>query len=141
MNPLYPLTSPQREIWFDQMLHDGIPLYNIGGYVKIPGPINPVLFEQAVNLLVKKHETLRTMLTEVQDEDGIPMQMYTEQLTVTVPLHDFSTQAQPDEAAMAWMQQRFVEPFELTGQPLFRYDLLKISTNAIIGYAISSSDY
>jgi hypothetical protein len=92
---LYPLTSPQREIWFDQMLHDGIPLYNIGGYVKIPGPINPVLFEQAVNLLVKKHETLRTMLTEVQDEDGIPMQMYTEQLTVTVPLHDFSTSSQP----------------------------------------------
>jgi amino acid adenylation domain-containing protein len=124
---LYPLTSPQREIWFDQMLHDGIPLYNIGGYVKIPCPINPVLFEQAVNLLVKKHDTLRTMLTEVQDEDGIPMQMYTEQLTVTVPLHDFSTQAQPDEAAMAWMQQQFVEPFELAGQPLFRYDLVKIS--------------
>jgi amino acid adenylation domain-containing protein len=127
MNPLYPLTSPQREIWFDQMLHDGVPLYNIGGYVKIPGPINPVLFEQAVNLLVQKHDTLRTMLTEVQDEDGVLMQTYAEPLTVTVPLHDFSTQAQPDEAAMAWMQQRFVEPFELTGQPLFRYDLVKIS--------------
>jgi amino acid adenylation domain-containing protein len=127
MNPLYPLTSPQREIWFDQMLHDGIPLYNIGGYVKIPGAIDPVLFEQAVNLLVKKHETLRTMLTEVKDEDGIPMQMYTEQLTVTVPLHDFSTSAEPHEAAMVWMQQRFVEPFKLTGSPLFRYDLLKIS--------------
>ena len=45
---LHPLTSPQREIWFDQILHEGIPLYN-GGYVKIPGAINPVLFEQAIN--------------------------------------------------------------------------------------------
>jgi hypothetical protein len=86
---LYPLTSPQREIWFDQMLHDGIPLYNIGGYVKIPGPIDPVLFEQAVNLLVQKHDTLRTMLTEVQDEDGVPMQTYTEPLTVTKMTENF----------------------------------------------------
>jgi amino acid adenylation domain-containing protein len=124
---LYPLTSPQREIWFDQILHEGTPLYNIGGYVKIPGAINPVLFEQAVNLLVQKHDTLRTMLTEVTDEDGVPMQTYVEKLTVTVPVQDLTKQAHPHEAAMAWMQQRFIETFELTGQKLFRYDLVKIS--------------
>jgi len=124
---LHPLTSPQREIWYDQILHEGVPLYNIGGYVKIPGVIDTVLFEQAVNLLVQKHDTLRTMLTEVQDEDGVPMQTYAEKLAVTVPMHDFSTKANPHEAAMAWMQQRFIETFELTGQPLFRYDLVKIS--------------
>jgi len=124
---LYSLTSPQREIWYHQLLHEGIPLYNIGGYVKIPGVINPVLFEQAVNLLVQKHDTLRTMLTEVADEDGVPMQTYAEKLTVTVPVQDFSAEERPHEAAMAWMQQRFIEPFELTGQPLFRYDLVKIS--------------
>ncbi len=27
----HPLSSPQREIWFDQMLHPDAPLYNIGG--------------------------------------------------------------------------------------------------------------
>ncbi|EDN71926.1 MAG: hypothetical protein VSS75_022130 [Candidatus Parabeggiatoa sp.] len=52
---LHPLTSPQREIWFDQILHEDIPLYNIGGYVKIPCAINPVLFEQAVNWQVQKN--------------------------------------------------------------------------------------
>jgi hypothetical protein len=108
-------------------LHEGTPLYNIGGYVKIPGAINPVLFEQAVNLLVQKHDTLRTMLTEVTDEDGVPMQTYVEKLTVTVPVQDLTKQAHPHEAAMAWMQQRFIETFELTGQKLFRYDLVKIS--------------
>ncbi|MEN8218112.1 MAG: amino acid adenylation domain-containing protein, partial [Pseudomonadota bacterium] len=126
---LYPLTSPQREIWFDQILHEDIPLYNIGGYVKIPGIIDTVLFEQAVNLLVQKHDTLRTVLTEVQDEDGIPMQTYVEKWAMTVPVQDFSAQAHPHETAMTWMQQRFIEPFELTGQPLFRYDLVKIDNN------------
>jgi hypothetical protein len=32
---LYPLTSPQRQIGFDQIRHEGIPLYNIGDYVNI----------------------------------------------------------------------------------------------------------
>ncbi len=122
-----PLTSPQREIWCDQVLHEGIPLYNIGGYVKIPGAIDTVLFEQAVNLLVQKHDTLRTMLTEVVDEDGVPMQTYAEKLVVTIPVQDFSADTDSHEVAMAWMQQQFIETFELTGQPLFRYDLVKIS--------------
>ena len=125
--PHYPLSSPQREIWFDQILHQGVPLYNIGGYVKMPGAIDPVLFEQAVNLLAQKHDTLRTILTEATDEDGLPMQTYAEQLTVTVPVQDFFADAQPHEAAIAWMQQRFIEPFQLIGQPLFRYDLVKLN--------------
>ncbi len=124
---LYPLTSPQREIWFDQVLHEGIPLYNVGGYIKIPGVIDPVLFEHAVNVLVQKHDNLRTVLTEVHDEDGVPMQTYAEKLVVTVPVRDFSADINPHETAMAWMQQRFEEPFELIGQPLFRYDVVKIS--------------
>lgn len=96
-NRLYPLTSPQREIWFDQALHDGLPLYNIGGYIKFHGAIDPVLFKRAVNILVKKHDTLRTLLTESTDEDGIPMQTYGEHLTVNVPLHDFSLSENPHE--------------------------------------------
>jgi len=123
---LYPLTSPQREIWFDQLLHDGIPLYNVGGYVKLPGAIDPVLFEQAANLLVQKHDTLRTLLVQERDEDGIPLQTLADTLSIKVPMHDFSNQENPHEAAIEWMQARFREPFELTGQPLFRYDLVKL---------------
>jgi len=128
-NRLYPLTSPQREIWFDQLLHEGIPLNNIGGYVKICGAIDSQLFEQAVNLLVQKHDNLRTVLIEVDGEDGLPMQTYAEKLTVSIPVHDFSTDMHPPEVAIAWMQQRFIEPFEFIGQPLFRYDLVKISAD------------
>ncbi len=37
-NNLYPLTSVQKEIWFDQVLNPDISIYNIGGYVKIDEP-------------------------------------------------------------------------------------------------------
>ncbi|NJO16203.1 MAG: non-ribosomal peptide synthase/polyketide synthase [Thioploca sp.] len=124
---IYPLTSSQREIWFDQLLHEGLPLYNIGGYVNLPGSIDPVLFEQSANLLVQKHDALRTFLVKEPDTDGIPRQTFVDTLSIQVPLHDFTCQANPQQSAMDWIQQRFMEPFELIGQPLFRYDLLKIS--------------
>ncbi len=66
------------------------------------------------------------MLTEEADEDGVPLQVFPEELSIPVPIHDFSGEKNPHEAATAWMQQRFIQPFELTGQPLFRYDLVKI---------------
>jgi hypothetical protein len=66
------------------------------------------------------------MLTKAADEDGVPMQTYAEKLAVTVPMRYFSTKANPHEAAILFLQQRFIEIFELTGQPLFRYDLVKI---------------
>ena len=87
---LHPLSSPQREIWFDQLLHEGLPLYNIGGYVNLPGPIDPAWLEQAANLLVQKHDTLRTLLTKETDEDGIPLQTFTDTLSIKVPLYDFT---------------------------------------------------
>ncbi len=124
---LYPLTSSQREIWFDQMLHAEVPLYNIGGYVKIPGQIDPLLFEQAINLLVQKHDALRTVLTETKDEDGLPLQSFSEDLSVSVPVQDLSEHDDAEQAALAWMQTRFNEPFQLIGQLLFRYDLVKTS--------------
>ena len=130
---LYPLTTGQREIWLSQLLHDDLPIYNIGGYAIIPGPIDPALFEQAVNLLVQKHDALRIMLTAEQDEDGIPMQVFAEQMRVTVPVADFCGRENSHEAAMAWIQARFAEPFELIGKPLFRYSLLKLAADNYYG--------
>ena len=127
MRTLFPLTSSQREIWFDQMLHAELPIYNIGGYVKIPGPIEPELFEKAINLLIQKHDALRIVLTADTDEDGVPLQAFLESLTITVPVHDLSSAEDPLKSVSAWMQERFTQPFKLIEHPLFRYDLIRLA--------------
>ncbi len=124
---LYPLTSSQREIWFDQLLHPELPLYNVGGYVKLAGTIDPDLFQQAIALLVQKHDALRLVLTDTLNEDGVPMQQFLPQVSVTVEMQDFSQAENPEAAALAWMQAQFIAPFDLQGKPLFRYKLLKCS--------------
>jgi amino acid adenylation domain-containing protein len=120
----FPLSSPQLEIWFDQILHEEIPLYNRTRYLKIPAIIDPLLFEHAVNLLVKKHDALRIQLTKILDDQGIPMQTYSD-MKVKVPLWDFSAESNPDKVAMSWIAARSNKPFKLTQQALFRYDLIK----------------
>ncbi len=125
----FPLSSAQRDIWVDQVLNKNIPLYNIGGYVKIEGPVDVGLFERAVNLLVEKHDALRLVLDEEGGEDGLPVQYFLPKLFVAVPLIDFSLEIDAQLSAKAWMQKRFVEPYALFGTPLFRFDLLKINGN------------
>ncbi|MEL6748819.1 MAG: amino acid adenylation domain-containing protein, partial [Pseudomonadota bacterium] len=125
--PLHPLTNSQREIWLDQMIHADLPLYNIGGYVDIPGPLDHGLFNQAVNLLIQKHDNLRLQLTRSRDENELPQQTCVAPFTVPVAVHDVSAEPEPQAAAADWMQARFIEPFALEGQPLFRYDLIRLA--------------
>ena len=123
----FPLASTQREIWFDQVLHGDVPLYNIGGRVDLRGRLDPALFRRAANLLARQHDTLRLALSGARDEDGVPLQFFAGSLQVEVPLWDFSGEADPEAAASAWMRGRFEEPFDLSHGPLFRYDLLKLA--------------
>ncbi|XVN15496.1 condensation domain-containing protein [Pseudomonas corrugata] len=58
----YPLTASQRDIWLDQMTKGDSPLYTMGGYLHIQGAVDPDRMEQAVELLVRKHDALRTVL-------------------------------------------------------------------------------
>jgi amino acid adenylation domain-containing protein len=129
---LYPLTSPQREIWFDQLLHPDMPLYNVGGYVQINGVIDPALFEKAINLLIQRHDALRTVLVP-SAPDEVPAQTFLLDLPVTVPFYDFSGENNPHQAALDWMQEQFEKPFELYENGLFQFALLKIQDNCFFG--------
>ena len=101
--------------------------YNIGGYVDLPGRIDPRLFEQAVNRLVRRHDSLRLQLTSERDEDGLPLQTFVGPWPVRVPVVDVSGEEDPEAAAQAFMRQRFEDLFTLEGQPLFRYALVKLA--------------
>ena len=122
---VYPLTSSQREIWFDQALYEHSSMYNIGGYLRIAGAVDPERFEQAINLLARKHDCLRAVLIKGQHGDDVPMQMFAAKMSICVPLHDFSREPDPHASALEWMRKRFDEPFALYGQPLTRHDLVK----------------
>jgi amino acid adenylation domain-containing protein len=124
------LTLPQREVWLGQVLHGDVPLYNIGGYETLAGEIDPRVFEQAVNLLVRKHDCLRTLLVEGDGQAGFPRQVLADEMRVEVPVHDLSGEADPRRAAIDWLNERIEAPFALYGEKLFDYALLKLASDS-----------
>ena len=121
----FALTAPQREIWFDQLLHAHVPLYNIGGYVEINRAVDPALFDRAVQRLVAGHDVLRLVLQSVAGED-LPVQACRDAVVASVPFIDLSGADDPVAASAQWMQERFVAPFALHDQPLYRYALIRL---------------
>ncbi|MDM8568876.1 condensation domain-containing protein, partial [Thiotrichales bacterium HSG1] len=122
---IYPLSSPQREIWFDQMLHQDIPLYNIGGYAQIEGDIEPLVFEQALQQVIQENDALRINIQQEHYSQNI-----IEQFDFKLNFQDFSIKNAPQQHATDWMQQEFVKPFQFYEQPLFQFALFKIADDS-----------
>ncbi len=120
----YPLSSTQREILFDQLLHPDVPLYNIGGYLRIDGPIDPKVFEKALNQMIQDNDALRILLHE---GESLPTQTFAENVHFKLDYYDFSTQKNAHQSALQWMKQEFAKPFQLYDRLLFQFALLKIS--------------
>ncbi|WAT26600.1 non-ribosomal peptide synthetase [Pseudomonas sp. GXZC] len=120
----FPLTAAQQDIWLDQLRMSDSPLYNIGGYVDFAGPIAPDLMLRAIELLVIKHDALRTQLHT--DANGLPRQTFATTLPVELALHDVAGEADPQAASQALMQAQMALPFTLQGAPLFRFFLVKL---------------
>jgi amino acid adenylation domain-containing protein len=121
----YPLSSPQLDLWFDQVLHPNVPLYNIGGYVRIEGPIDQAVFEQALNQVIAENDALRIKLHE---EDNLPTQTFAEKVSIQLDFQDFSEKT--DQFARQWMKQAFIKPFQLYNELLFEFVLCKISQHS-----------
>jgi hypothetical protein len=108
------------------MLHPDVPLYNIGAYVEINIAVDYELFALAVQFMAAGHDALRTILKAGPSPSELPLQTFADNMTVPVPLLDFSAQDDAEQAALAWMQTQFTQPFPLYEQPLCRFALLKV---------------
>src|SRR6266581_5308325 len=68
----FPLSSGQQRLWFLELLRRGSPLYNIPVAVRLEGPLDATVLEQAVNQILCRHDVLRTRF-DVQH--GEPVQI------------------------------------------------------------------
>ncbi|MBX7224216.1 MAG: amino acid adenylation domain-containing protein, partial [Blastocatellia bacterium] len=67
-----PLSFAQQRLWFLDRYEPGSTAYNLPYAVRFQGDFKPETLEQALNLLVERHEILRTNFVEM---DGTPVQV------------------------------------------------------------------
>ena len=120
---LFPLTLTQNDIYIDQLWHSGSPLYNVGGYVRLGG-IDPVRLADAHRRLVCECDIfgLRILPTNSGVFQSINLTRTTSLTTL-----DFSSEANPEEAADEWQTSLFETAFDIDDTELFRAYLIKVA--------------
>jgi hypothetical protein len=124
-----PLSFAQTRLWFlDQLLPD-VALYNIPLALKLTGNLNKDALEKALNTLIERHESLRTIFPSAEGE-AHQVILDTCQINLEECSQDLSY-LKKEERVSACEQIAFKEantPFNLSVGPLMRVNLIIFST-------------
>jgi enterobactin synthetase component F len=110
------LTAAQDAIWRDQQLFPGRPIYNTGQVLSIQGELRFDLFERALCATVAESPWLR-------------LARQSSPLHFELPLLDFREQKNAFDAAQQWMRDEMSRAISLEDPVLFRFALLRITSN------------
>ncbi|HXB21453.1 MAG TPA: amino acid adenylation domain-containing protein, partial [Candidatus Solibacter sp.] len=121
-----PLSYSQQRLWFIDQLEGSSTQYHIPEALRLCGDLNVSALHQAINVIVERHESLRTHFVQV---DGESVQVIEQKLVLDLPMIDFSllTKQRQQEEVRAAMRQEWEQPFDLGRGPLLRVKLLKLS--------------
>jgi len=128
---LYPLTHPQKGIWYIEKLYPGTSFANIVGTFKVTGKPNYSLMDKAINQLLKKNDGLRTRVIETKDG---PRQYIADYVYKPIKYLDFSDQPDAIEAAYQWCEEQTRVPFRFINSELCYFAILKVSDIETILY-------
>ncbi|NBD14535.1 condensation domain-containing protein, partial [Corallococcus silvisoli] len=123
-----PLSFAQQRLWFIDQLQPGLALYNLPIVLRATGPLDMEAFQRALQVLVDRHEVLRTTFTQ---ERGQPVQCIAPAMALPVATVDLRT-LPPDEReaeALRLAKADTLRPFDLERGPLLRATWLRLDTH------------
>ncbi|HVH13274.1 MAG TPA: condensation domain-containing protein, partial [Longimicrobium sp.] len=126
---IVPHSFGQERFWFLERMQPGSVAYSIARAYSITGPLRPDALRQALEEIVRRHESLRTVFTS---RDGEPVQVVLE--SIPLPFAEANLEAtEPsarDEEARRRARDEAARPFDLERGPLFRATLLRLGPYA-----------
>ncbi len=121
-----PLSFAQQRLWLVDRMHPGSAAYNMSVGLRLHGRLEAVLLERTLSEIVRRHEALRTVIREEEDE---PVQVVLPAGPVRIPLLDLAGLA-PEARGRVLRQRAAAEaarPFDLARGPLLRVTLLRLA--------------
>jgi aspartate racemase len=118
----FPVSFAQRRLWFIDHLEPGNAAYIVAAYRDTHGPVDVRTLQDAINDVVRKQPSLRTVFKEV---DGEPIQIVQPYAPVTLRHVDLRTLPEDErsEALTKLKRDEANTPFDLATGPLFRVTL------------------
>ncbi len=120
-----PATESQKEIWLSvQMSEQANLACLLSQSLRLQGQLNLPSLQQAFQLLIMRHESLRTTFSG--DGSTILIAKSIDQSFAAIDLSGLDDQLQAQKIDQ-YIKQSISEPFNLQSSPLFRVDILKLS--------------
>ncbi|HEY0097080.1 MAG TPA: amino acid adenylation domain-containing protein, partial [Archangium sp.] len=121
-----PLSFAQQRLWFLDQLEPGSPFYNIPSATRLSGALNTEALHEALEALVRRHESLRTTFASRDDQ---PVQLIAPALSVPLEVRDIQDVPASERKARAQelARREAQRPFNLATGPLLRAALLRLA--------------
>jgi amino acid adenylation domain-containing protein len=120
-----PASFAQQRLWLTDRIEPGLATYNIPFAVRLRGPLDAGVLEEALREVEARHEVLRTAFGE---EEGEPVQLISPDVQLRlerIDLTDLPT-AERAAAALAQVRREAERPFDLAERPLMRVALYRL---------------
>ncbi len=117
------LSFSQESLWFLQQLDPENFAYNSSFLYRFTGGVDPSILERALNEIVRRHESLRTVFP---NRGGRPVQVVQPFAPFPLPSEDYSGLAEEERqpAVRKYVYEHGNEPYYLQHGPLVRFALL-----------------
>ncbi|MFI1398432.1 amino acid adenylation domain-containing protein [Streptomyces sp. NPDC020681] len=125
-----PLSAAQREMWYGQQADPGNPVFTMGDYLELHGPLDTDRLITAWQRVLREAATLRARFTE---HDGEPRQSFVPVEDLAVETIDLSGDDRPRRAAEEFMRDDLLTPPDLTEATL-RSVLLRLGPEHAVFY-------
>lgn len=117
----YPLSSAQKRVYIMHQFNDASTAYNIPSAYWLEGELDESRLENALQLLIRRHESLRTSFHLV---DGEPMQKIHRDIAFRITRHTLQ------ENELYPYLRSLTQPFDLAQAPLLRIHLIRVESPA-----------
>jgi len=130
-----PLSYSQQRLWFLDQLKPNDPSYNIPTAIRLKGDVRSDYIEKTLNLIIKKHEVLRTSFKQI---NGKPFQDIADNYELSVKITELNGNSASEkiEEAKNIIKQNSLEPFVLDKLPLLRCELFKLDENDYVLFVV-----
>ena len=128
---LRPLSSAQLGVWLAQALAPESLNFNIAESLEIVGPLDPVIFEEAVRGVVAETDSLHIHFVET---DEGPRRYLSPPTDWEMPFLDLVGDSDPRANAEAWMRQNASRPDDLGRWSFFTIALIRVAPDCFLYY-------
>ena len=123
-NQAFPLSFNQQRLWLLHKIAPETASYNMPMALKLSGNVNVAQLEQALNLLIERHEVFRVRLDE--DDSGTAFQTLAQDASITL-----TPSSLENHQVSNTIQQSAIQAFQLKNSPLFRVELFQLSDEGV----------